>query len=95
VELVLTPDCPHREAAAALLRTALDDVGLIGAQFPTTVITTTRDANRIGFIGSPTILVNGHDPFAAPGARPALACRIYPSPTGPTGIPHCETSDRR
>ena len=85
--LLVTPDCPHEGSAAALLRTALDDVGLTGATFTTTVVATTEEATRIGFIGSPTILVDGEDPFAAPGARPALACRIYHSPTGPSGVP--------
>ena len=85
--LLVTPDCPHRAAAAALLRTALDDVGLTGTEFATAVVATAEEATRIGFIGSPTILVDGEDPFAVPGARPGLACRIYPSPTGPTGLP--------
>ena len=69
---MVTPDCPHQESAAALLRTALDDVGLIGPEFKTTVIATADDAHRLGFRGSPTILVNGQDPFAVPGAQPAL-----------------------
>ena len=85
--LLVTPDCPHAASAAALLRTALDDVGLTGATFTTTVVATAEEATRIGFIGSPTVLVDGDDAFAVPGARPGLACRIYPSPTGPTGIP--------
>lgn len=87
LELLVTANCPHREPAAVLVRTALDDVGLTGAQVATTFISTTEDAGRRGFIGSPTILVNGQDPFAVPGAPPALACRIYSSPSGPTGIP--------
>ena len=87
LELLVTPGCPHREPAATLLRTALNDVGLTTAQFATMVITTAEETNRLGFIGSPTILVNGQDLFAVRGAQPALACRIYSSPTGPTGIP--------
>jgi hypothetical protein len=27
--------------------------------------------------GSPTLLVNGQDPFAEPGMVPAVACRLY------------------
>jgi hypothetical protein len=87
LELLVTPDCPHLEPAAVLVRSALDDVGLTTAQLSTTLITTAEEANRLGFIGSPTILVNGQDLFAVPGAQPALACRIYSGPAGPTGIP--------
>ncbi|MEU3552403.1 hypothetical protein [Streptomyces longwoodensis] len=45
------------------------------------------EAERSGFTGSPTILMNGRDPFAEPGAVPSLACRIYRTPTGPAGAP--------
>ncbi len=34
-------------------------------------------ASQHGMNGSPTLLVNGSDPFAQPGAVPALACRLY------------------
>ena len=87
LELLVTPGCPHREPAAVLLRAALDDVGLTTGQFATTVITTAEEADRLGFIGSPTIRVNSQDLFAVPGAQPALACRIYSGTSGPTGIP--------
>jgi hypothetical protein len=80
LELLVTPDCPHQESAAALLRTALDDVGLVGTEFKTTVIASADDAHRLGFSGSPTFLVNGQDSFAVPGAQPTLACRLYSSP---------------
>ncbi|MDW6062831.1 hypothetical protein SAZ11_38580 [Streptomyces sp. FXJ1.4098] len=45
------------------------------------------EAERFGFTGSPTILIDGRDPFAEPGTAPPLACRIYPSCTGPAGAP--------
>ena len=39
------------------------------------------------FTGSPTILINGIDPFAQPQQTPGLACRLYPTPDGPAGVP--------
>ncbi len=42
------------------------------------------DAERLQFIGSPTILVEGTDPFGRPGAPPAFACR---TPEGSSGCP--------
>jgi hypothetical protein len=87
VELLVTADCPHETPAAALLHAALDDVGLSGVGITTTVITTVEEAERRGFIGSPTILIDGVDPFAERGHAPALACRVYLTPSGPDGIP--------
>jgi hypothetical protein len=46
------------------------------------VIASADEAARCGMCGSPTLLVNGYDPFAVPGAVPALACRIYPGEGG-------------
>jgi hypothetical protein len=43
--------------------------------------------NRLGFTGSPTIWLDGTDPFASPNAVPALACRVYASPDGLAGSP--------
>lgn len=40
-----------------------------------------------GFRGSPTVLIDGVDPFADPNAPVGLACRVYKSDTGLTGTP--------
>ena len=87
VELLVVQDCPNEAPAAAVLRTALDEVGLSGIGIVTTVIDTWEEAVRRGFVGSPTFLINGVDPFSEPGRAPALACRVYPHPTGLTGVP--------
>lgn len=34
-------------------------------------------AAELGMNGSPTILVDGVDPFALPGAVPSVSCRLY------------------
>lgn len=44
-------------------------------------------ATERGFSGSPTVLVNGVDPFADDAAPPGLSCRIYQTETGPAGSP--------
>ncbi|MER7468661.1 hypothetical protein [Streptomyces sp. NPDC097981] len=44
-------------------------------------------AERSGFTGSPSILIDGRDPFAEPGTVPSLACRVYPTATGRAGVP--------
>lgn len=91
VELLLVPDCATGDQAAALLRTALDDVGLSRVDFATTVIDRQDLAEQRGFIGSPTILVDGADPFAEPNAAPAVACRLYPQRDGVGRLPDIRT----
>ena len=87
VHLLLVDDCPHAAAMAALLRTALDDLGLKRVTFRTTTIASQSEAEANGFVGSPTVLLDGHDPFEVPDARPGLACRVYVTPEGPAGTP--------
>ena len=41
----------------------------------------------MGFHGSPSILVDGVDVFAEPGAGVGLSCRIYRTPEGLAGAP--------
>lgn len=84
VELLVAPDCPQEEPAAALLRSALDDIGLHSVRFEVTVIDSLESAQRRGFVGSPTILLDGVDPFATPGQPASVSCRLY---AGPDGLP--------
>lgn len=47
-----------------------------------------EDAERVRFVGSPTLLLDGRDPFEeeATGGY-GLSCRIYRTPEGPAGSP--------
>ena len=45
-------------------------------------VTDEREAAKAGMHGSPTLLVDGVDPFAAPGQPPSLSCRLYRDATG-------------
>ncbi len=53
-------------------------------------VETVEDAERIGFHGSPSILVDGVDVFAGPDAGVGLACRVYATPDGLAGAPTLE-----
>ncbi|MFF9142074.1 DsbA family protein [Streptomyces albogriseolus] len=90
IEVLVVPDCPHRQLAEERLRQALDAAGLSTIGFTTRVIGDQAEAERSGFTGSPTILIDGRDPFAEPGTSPSLACRIYRTPTGPAGAPSAD-----
>ncbi|MDI3406883.1 hypothetical protein [Streptomyces cavernicola] len=92
IEILVVPDCPHQQLAESRLREALDDlalddVGLAGTGFTTRVVGGQLEAERSGFTGSPTFLVDGRDPFAEPGVPPSLACRVYRTPGGLAGVP--------
>jgi hypothetical protein len=77
--------CPNLGLARARLTEALDRLGL-AATVAERVVADADEAVTLGFGGSPTLLVDGRDPF--PAAGPAgLACRLYPSPSGPQGAP--------
>jgi hypothetical protein len=86
IELLVVQDCTHEAAAAELITTALADTR-VQATVTRTVITTLEQARRRGFVGSPTILLNGSGLFADPAAPPAMACRLYPTPAGLRGVP--------
>ena len=87
VELLVVPGCPNEAAAAELVRGVLDELGRADTLLTVRVIANQADAARHGFTGSPTLRVNGRDPFAEPGQSPALACRIYSTPAGLRGLP--------
>jgi hypothetical protein len=87
VELLVVSDCPNAAAAQELLCVALRAAGLPDSGVRVSVIESQREADERGFVGSPTILINGVDPFAEPGRPSALACRVYPGPNGPSGLP--------
>jgi hypothetical protein len=82
VELLIIRDCPHATLAETLARVTLNELGLPHVPVLTTVIETTSEAIRRGFTGSPSIMINGIDPWAQPAGKPALACRLHPSSTG-------------
>jgi hypothetical protein len=73
--VLAVPGCPN----APLLERRLADAlaGRPGVTVQRRLITGVAEAARWGMHGSPTLLANGHDPFAAPGGTPALACRLY------------------
>ncbi|WP_245603561.1 hypothetical protein [Salinispora cortesiana] len=87
VQLLVVVDCLNEEPAAVVLRQALDDVGLSAVRFTTRVIETQDEAERIGFTGSPSVFIDGRDPFVEPGQLPALACRLYRDDDGGSGVP--------
>lgn len=87
IELLVVAECPNERPAADLLRATLDRAGLTRTAFTITVVDSQEEAERRGFTGSPTFLVDGVDPFAEPDADPGLSCRLYRAGGAVVGLP--------
>jgi len=83
--------CPNWIQTEARLYEALAFVGLGHVRVQRLQVETVSDALRLGFTGSPTILIDGKDPFAVDGAQTGLACRLYLTPEGWRGCPTIES----
>lgn len=79
--------CPHWEIAYERVIAALREAGLSEVTVDREQVSTQEQAQRLGFAGSPTILVDGRDPFAGEGSPAGLGCRVFVTPEGPQGAP--------
>lgn len=89
VELLVVPSCPNERPAHELTLRVLEELHLT-AFVVTTIVETEQQAQERGFIGSPTILINGRDPFPQPDAPVGIACRVYRTRDGMAGHPSTE-----
>ena len=90
VRLLYFEDCPNWRVAEARLKEALVSVGADPDAVIYEQVTTLEQAEALGFRGSPTILVDGIDPFAEPDAPAGLTCRIYRTAMGVQPAPTVE-----
>lgn len=88
IEVLQQPGCPNASTVVRRARRALRGAGVDGD-----VVARTLDAGQAArhpaFRGSPTVLLDGCDPFAdqLDRARPASACRLYATVDGLAGAP--------
>ncbi len=75
--------CPNWRIADDRLRELVDASTVIEYR----LVESQEDAEHLGFRGSPTILVDGVDPFAKSDEPVGLACRIYQTAEGREGTP--------
>ena len=84
ITVLAVPDCPNAPVAVGRITAAL-------AGRPASVelveVTGEAEAARLGMTGSPTILLDGVDPFAGAGAVPGVSCRIYRGSDAAEGAP--------
>ena len=86
VQVLAVTDCPN----VALLDQRLDEVlaDQTDVRVEHLTIDDPAEAARWGMSGSPTLLVDGVDPFAVLGLVPSVSCRLYRGPDGAvTGAP--------
>jgi hypothetical protein len=89
VELFHFDGCPNRTVADERLAQALAAIGRADITVHCRIETATQ-AQSVGFTGSPTIRIDGRDPFASGDGQAGLACRVYPTPEGLSGSPTVE-----
>lgn len=86
IELVYFEDCPHWKLARQRLDEAIAAIGSDRMAVRLHPVTTPEEGEAAGLRGSPTMLINGQDPFQdAPSA--AWSCRLYRNQNGIEGAP--------
>jgi hypothetical protein len=91
VDVLTFKGCRNVEAATALVRELVDELG-VEADLHETRVEGPEEAQRLRFLGSPTIRVDGRDvePGASVRREYVLACRVYQTGQGAAGVPDRE-----
>jgi hypothetical protein len=89
IELRSVDGCPNAELADQRLSVALQAIG-VQASIRSRLVHNAEEAEALGFSGSPTILIDGRDPFGRSGGSGALSCRLYRTGEGVLGCPTIE-----
>ena len=84
IEVLYFEGCPHFEPTLSLADEVLSQLG-VSAEVRKIEVRSPEDAERVRFLGSPSVRVDGKDiePGAESRTEYALACRIY----GDSGLP--------
>lgn len=87
VEVLAFAGCPNAEAAQTLVEHMVGELD-VDVLVELVDVPDAETATRVGFLGSPTIRVNGLDVDPGAASRmPSYACRIYRTESGPSGVP--------
>ena len=87
IDVLVVPDCPNRPDAVTRVHTALAVAGIKDAAVRTLLVVDLAQAEIWGMHGSPTILIDGRDPFAVDESPASISCRLYRSASGTSGCP--------
>lgn len=88
VEILYFDGCPNHEAARALVERVSSELGL-EPELRLVNVPDEEAAQRLRFLGSPTVLVGGRDVDPEAGEREeyVLSCRVYRTEGGFAGQP--------
>jgi len=85
VTLLYFDDCPNWKVTDGHLTTLADEVQDLHVHRH--LVETPEEAERVGFHGSPSVLIDGVDAFADADSPVGLSCRVYQTPDGMAGSP--------
>lgn len=90
VEVRYIQGCPSVTVTRERLALALDAVGHPDTDVRLRLVRSVEEAQELGFVGSPTVLVDGTDLFATTEAAIGLSCRLYRDGAAVSGSPSVE-----
>lgn len=79
--------CPHWKVADERVRRVLQDASADEVTLEYELIDSPETAEQVGFHGSPTILVDGRDPFVTGVQQVGMSCRVFRTGDGIQGAP--------
>ncbi len=79
--------CPHWKLADERVRKILRGLPADNVTLEYQLIDSPETAERVRFHGSPTILVDGQDPFATGTEPVGMTCRVFRTEQGVQGAP--------
>ena len=79
--------CPHWKLADDRVRRVLEGASIDDVTLEYELIDSPERAERVGFHGSPTILVDGRDPFVTGIEQIGMSCRVFRTEDGIQGAP--------
>lgn len=82
--------CPHWKLADERVRSVLRELSRADVNLDYQLIDSPEVAEQVGFRGSPTVLVDGRDPFATGTEPVGMTCRVYRTENGAEGAPSSE-----
>ena len=90
VTLLFFDGCPNWRQTEEVVHQALREVDRPEQRVTLRRVETPEEAKRLSFHGSPTVLVDGADPFADPSTPVGHMCRVYRTDDGFAGSPTLE-----
>ena len=88
IEIMYFPECPNYLPAVERVQKALQEEN-VSAEIMHVQVMDAAKATETGFLGSPTVRINGFDvePSARSGGAAGMCCRTYRGRGSPEGAP--------